>query len=398
MIKLTRILNEYISASQLNQVEKYLDKVWAKVGIDVEFTKHFLDRVNDARNGKPINTAEVIKIFRLVYKKYGKQISSLPDGINLLFKDMRSDINVPVVLRYDKLNKEIDMISKTVMRKKNFKSSTKKYAVESATNNYGADDGEPDTGFLAGDKVRTLGTLKGKPEMWFNRGDYKQMAFPKADYIYGKGEKEDFAVIKKAYIEDVEAQLDAEDTSWEKYVKESYKPPKSIDGKKLDKMIKSKDFTIIGHWRKGKKKTSHLHVRHNPSGKRFDVKVNEQQINERVDYLHIATEIVKAYGLKSKVRFSKGKDFGDYIPETDTIKIRSSYPNMKEFIITVLHEIKHALDAKQIGVRKFIKKYAQAGTMAQYKGLDPHDDNKWEERAERWAISQYKKIKNKLNF
>ena len=44
---------------------------------------------------------------------------------------------------------------------------------------------------------------------------------------------------------------------------------------------------------------------------------------------------------------------------------------MKEFIITILHEIKHALDAKQLGRRKFIKKYAQAGTMAQYKGLDP---------------------------
>ena len=343
MIKLKHILNEYISGSQLNQVEKHLDKIWAKVGVDVEFTRHFHDRVNDFRNGKPISSAEVIKIFRQVYRKYGKHIASLPDGVNILFKDMQTDINVPVVLRYDDKNKEIDMISKTVMRKKNFKSSTKKYAVESTSNTYGADDGEPDTGFLAGDKVRTLGTLKGKPEMWFNRGDYKQIDFPKADYIYGKGEKEEFAVIKKAYIEDVEAQLDAEDTSWEKYVKENV-------------------------------------------------------LQERVDYLHIATEIVKAYGLKSKVRFSKGKDFGDYIPETDTIKIRTSYPNMKEFIITVLHEIKHALDAKQLGVRKFIKKYAQAGTMAQYKGLDPHDDNKWEERAEKWAISQFKKIKNKLNF
>ena len=61
----------------------------AKVGIDVEFTRHFHDRVNDAKiTSKPISTAEVIKIFRLVYKKFGKQISSLPDGINLLFKDI----------------------------------------------------------------------------------------------------------------------------------------------------------------------------------------------------------------------------------------------------------------------------------------------------------------------
>ena len=33
---------------------------------------------------------------------------------------MRSDINVPVVLRYDKLNKEIDMISKNGYEKKEF--------------------------------------------------------------------------------------------------------------------------------------------------------------------------------------------------------------------------------------------------------------------------------------
>ena len=55
--------------------------------------------MNDARNIKPISTAEVIKIFRLVYKKFGKQISSLPDGINLLFKDMRSDINDGIKIR-----------------------------------------------------------------------------------------------------------------------------------------------------------------------------------------------------------------------------------------------------------------------------------------------------------
>ena len=102
-----------------------------KVGIDVEFTKHFHDRVNDARNKKPISTNEVIKIFRQVYRKFGKHIASLPDGVNVLFKDMQTDINVPVVLRYDNKNKEIDMISKTVMRKKDFKSSTKKYSVES---------------------------------------------------------------------------------------------------------------------------------------------------------------------------------------------------------------------------------------------------------------------------
>ena len=75
----------------------------------------------------------------------------------------------------------------------------------------------------------------------------------------------------------------------------------------------------------------------------------------------------------------------EYVPETDTITLRRSYPSIKEFLMTILHEIKHALDAKRLGVRKYIKKYVQAGTMDTYKGLDPHDDNKWEEKAERFA-------------
>ena len=127
MIKLKDLLLEAVSQGELNQVEKYLDKIWGSVGIDIEFTRHFMDRVNDARNGKPINPAELIKICRQIYKKYGKPISQIPDGVNILLKDMSTDINVPVVLRWN--GKELEMIAKTIMRKKNFKSSTKKYSI-----------------------------------------------------------------------------------------------------------------------------------------------------------------------------------------------------------------------------------------------------------------------------
>lgn len=41
-----------ITQADLDAVEKYADRVFAKVGIDVEFTRHFLDRANDARNKK----------------------------------------------------------------------------------------------------------------------------------------------------------------------------------------------------------------------------------------------------------------------------------------------------------------------------------------------------------
>tara|TARA_B100000470_G_C19635464_1_gene321811 strand:- start:312 stop:686 length:375 start_codon:yes stop_codon:yes gene_type:complete len=115
-------------------------------------------------------------------------------------------------------------------------------------------------------------------------------------------------------------------------------------------------------------------------------------IVERIDYLTVATKVIKQYGLKSKVKFGSGNDLADYKPETDTIYLRSNYPSLKEFYMTVLHEIHHALMAKQLGAKKFMKKYIQAGTMAAHTGLDPHNDNKWEKKAENFAKVELKKI------
>ena len=57
--------------------------------------------------------------------------------------------------------------------------------------------------------------------------------------------------------------------------------------------------------------------------------------------------------------------------------------------MTVLHEGKHAIDARRIGIRKFIKKYAQAGNVAVYCNRDYNNDNKWEIKAENWAAKEY---------
>ena len=213
-----------------------------------------------------------------------------------------------------------------------------------------ADEGEPDTGFIRGDKKRILGGLAGKPEPWFDRGGYKQVEFPKADYIYGKGEDEDYAVIKTAYINQINKDFEAHFEKWEEWIADEDFEPQNTQ-------INDSKYR----------------------------KVMNNLLLERMDYLDTAQQLVKQYGLKSKIKFTKGSQMAEYVPETDTITLRRSYPSIKEFLMTILHEIKHALDAKRLGVRKYIKKYVQAGTMATYKGLDPHDDNKWEEKAERFA-------------
>ena len=109
-----------ITKSDLDQVERYADKLFAALGIDVEFTKHFMDRVNDARNKKQITSAELVRLFKESYKKYGKKIAKMSDNANAVIHDMKTDINMPFVLNYKK--GEIELVAKTVMRKKNFTS------------------------------------------------------------------------------------------------------------------------------------------------------------------------------------------------------------------------------------------------------------------------------------
>lgn len=129
MISFKKHITETISKSDLDAVEKYADKIFSAVNIDVEFTRHFLDRVNDTRNKKPITTAELIRLFKQTYKKHGKKIPKLGDHAQAVIHDMQTDINVPFVLQWDKKSQEFDLISKTVMRKKDFKSSNRKIEI-----------------------------------------------------------------------------------------------------------------------------------------------------------------------------------------------------------------------------------------------------------------------------
>ena len=112
---------------------------------------------------------------------------------------------------------------------------------------------------------------------------------------------------------------------------------------------------------------------------------------ERIDYHDTAEYLVKQYNLRSKVKFGKvkGKNKADYDWVHDVINLRKSYPSVKEFIITVLHEIDHAIDRKTMGWKKYEKEYTQAGQDAEDKGRDFHDDNAFEEKAEKWARKEY---------
>ena len=114
---------------------------------------------------------------------------------------------------------------------------------------------------------------------------------------------------------------------------------------------------------------------------------------ERIDYHETAEQLVKDYGLRSKVKFGsvRGGNKGHYDWKKDIINLKSSYPSVKEFIITVLHEIDHTKMRKRMGWKKYEVEYVKAGEEAEQKGRDFHDDNKYEEQAEQWAQDEYRK-------
>ena len=117
-----------ITKSDLNQIEKYADKLFAAVGIDVEFTRHFMDSVNDARNQAQITSSELVRLFKQSFKKYGKKIAQLGPDAQAVINDMKTDINMPFVLNLK--GNELELVAKTVMRKKDFRTSGPKLSFE----------------------------------------------------------------------------------------------------------------------------------------------------------------------------------------------------------------------------------------------------------------------------
>ena len=120
-------LMEAVTQAELDQVEKFADALWGKLGVDVEFTRHFMDRVNDERNGKQISPAELIRLFKKEYERNGKQISQLA-GAEGVMKDLLTTVNLPFVIKDTRDGKEL--VAKTVMRKDQFKTPDPEYVVK----------------------------------------------------------------------------------------------------------------------------------------------------------------------------------------------------------------------------------------------------------------------------
>lgn len=123
---------QQVTKEQLRLIAQYADKLFKAAGLDVIFTKHFQDRANDPRNENPIKPREILDVFNKAYKQLdqGKEIARLGPEAQAVLKDMEKDLNMPFVLKWDDRTQELDLVFKTVMRKRNFMTSNPTLKVE----------------------------------------------------------------------------------------------------------------------------------------------------------------------------------------------------------------------------------------------------------------------------
>tara|TARA_B100001059_G_C17837711_1_gene589423 strand:+ start:1088 stop:4303 length:3216 start_codon:yes stop_codon:yes gene_type:complete len=127
-MKLRELLEEEVSRKDINDLEKFADRILKKYGVDIEFTKHFVDRMNDPRNSPEIKVSELQRFFKKIQKNKARNIINNPD-IQAVLKDMSTNLNLPVVIKTK--GNEIEVTNKTIMRKPDFKTPNKVIKYES---------------------------------------------------------------------------------------------------------------------------------------------------------------------------------------------------------------------------------------------------------------------------
>jgi hypothetical protein len=119
---------EEVSQRQIQDLEKFGDRLLNKFDIDIEFTRHFADRMNDTRNKPEIKVAELQKLFKKIAKQKGSGIKKHANA-EVVLKDIQTDLNLPVAIKLK--NGEFEVVNKTIMRKKDFKTSNPEIKYES---------------------------------------------------------------------------------------------------------------------------------------------------------------------------------------------------------------------------------------------------------------------------
>ena len=112
------------------------------------------------------------------------------------------------------------------------------------------------------------------------------------------------------------------------------------------------------------------------------------------------SDLLKHYKVGNvRVRLKSMKNHAHYNVDTGTLELSTKYKTikssqLKEFLITILHEIYHAMDSKKYGWKKFKEMYEMEMNLMVQQGKDPYDDNKYEIDAEEFGQNNWKRWYN----
>ena len=116
----------------------------------------------------------------------------------------------------------------------------------------------------------------------------------------------------------------------------------------------------------------------------------------------VISTLLKHYGVGSvKMKYKSMKDYAHFNVDKGSLELSTKYKTIKnnqikEFLITMIHEIYHAMDAKRYGWRKFKDMYEYEMNLLIAKGKDRYDDNKYEIEAEEFGQKNWNKWYNKF--
>ena len=114
------------------------------------------------------------------------------------------------------------------------------------------------------------------------------------------------------------------------------------------------------------------------------------------------SDLLKHYKVGSvKVKQKSMKDHAHYNVDTGTLELSTRYKIIKknqieEFLITIIHEIYHAMDAKKYGWKKFKEMYEMEMNLLIQQGKHQYKDNKYEIEAEKFGQKNWSKWKTRF--
>jgi len=114
------------------------------------------------------------------------------------------------------------------------------------------------------------------------------------------------------------------------------------------------------------------------------------------------TTLLKHYKVGNvRVKLKSMKNHAHYNVDTGTLELSTKYKTIKnsqvkEFLITILHEIYHAMDSKKYGWKKFKDMYEMEMNLLSTDGKDVYKDNKYEIKAEQFGQKNWSKWKTRF--